>query len=104
MCQPALHLAKKSMDQSGWQLEVGGGLGKDASMLTFLFWRVSVGRRRSPPSGAVEGSRGEPRVRQGTWTKSTGRLRGTILDHRTATPPATSLWLSCSGFHIEKKS
>ena len=31
-------------------------------MLPFLFWRVSIGRRRSPPSGAAEVSRGEPGV------------------------------------------
>jgi hypothetical protein len=28
--------------------------------LPFPFWRVSVGRRRSPRSGAAEVSRGEP--------------------------------------------
>jgi hypothetical protein len=28
-------------------------------MLPFLFWRVSIGRRRSSPSGAAEVSRGE---------------------------------------------
>jgi hypothetical protein len=40
----------------------GGGrtLGEDDSMLPFLFWRVSIGRRRSPPLGAAEVSRGEP--------------------------------------------
>ena len=37
----------------------GGELGEDASMLPFLFWRVSIGRRRSPPSGAAEVSRGD---------------------------------------------
>jgi hypothetical protein len=29
-------------------------------MLPFLFWQVSVGRRRSPPSGAAELTRGDP--------------------------------------------
>jgi hypothetical protein len=40
----------------------GGGLqnlGDDGAMLPFLFWRVSIGRQRSPPSGAAEVSRGE---------------------------------------------
>jgi hypothetical protein len=41
-------------------LKVGGqNFGDDSSMLPFLFWRVSIGRRRSPPSGAAEVSRGE---------------------------------------------
>jgi hypothetical protein len=39
----------------------GAELGEDASMLPFLFWRVSIWRQRSPPSGAAEVSRGEPR-------------------------------------------
>jgi hypothetical protein len=30
------------------------------STLPFLFWRVSVGRRRSPPSGEPQVSRGDP--------------------------------------------
>ena len=41
----------------------GGGeqdSGEDGSMLPFLFWRASIGRRRSPPSGAAEVSRGDP--------------------------------------------
>ena len=40
----------------------GGGaeLGGDGATLPFLFWRVSIERRRSPPSGAEEVSRGEP--------------------------------------------
>jgi hypothetical protein len=39
----------------------GAKVGEDGSMLPFLFWRVSVGRRRPPPSGAaeVEVSRGD---------------------------------------------
>jgi hypothetical protein len=42
----------------------GGGQnsGEDGAMLPFLFWRVSIGRRCSPPLGAAEVSRGEPGV------------------------------------------
>jgi hypothetical protein len=40
----------------------GQNLREDDSMLPFLSWRVSIGRRRSPQSGAVEVSRGEPGV------------------------------------------
>ena len=36
--------------------------GEDGAMLPFLFWRVSIERRRSLPSGAAEVSRGEPGV------------------------------------------
>jgi hypothetical protein len=31
---------------------LGGDSGEDGSMLPFLFWRVSIERRCSPPSGA----------------------------------------------------
>jgi hypothetical protein len=34
--------------------------GEDGWTLPFLFWRVSIGRRRSPPSGAAEVSQGDP--------------------------------------------
>ena len=43
-------------------------------MSPFLFWRVSIGRRRSPPLGAAEVSRGEPGVIPGC-------ARGRHLSH-----------------------
>ena len=38
----------------------GQNSGEDGAILPFLFWRVSLGRRRSPRPGAAEVSRGEP--------------------------------------------
>jgi hypothetical protein len=47
--------AEQNVGQRG-----GQSLGEVYWILPFLFWRVSIGRRRSPPSGAAEVSRGEP--------------------------------------------
>jgi hypothetical protein len=50
----------KEEDAQVYTYHRGQNLGEDGAMLPFLFWRVSIGRRRSPPSGAAEVSRGEP--------------------------------------------
>ena len=59
-------LEDASMDMSGvrrqsqaWRKGRSRTRGTMLRHLPFLFWRVSIGRRRSPPSGTAEVSRGE---------------------------------------------